>query len=462
LVDLRSATSGHFDDRVSAEVSSLAQLLDVVFERRFALRLVQSGFASVHYDEGESQFHEDLLLYAATASQMEYLTLRDLTQANTLRALAIWGYPDDRVVRDFDMLDLAEFPRFAEVVRTEQSLVCTDANQPAFAAMRSDRIPRHARSFVVAPVLVGGSLYGVLTFGARIPFDFSETEVASFQTIANTVGVMLEHYRGFHGSVMKAATSSSLAVAMTGVEIAQIARHEARNGIDRIQLLLTDIDRYLGKATNPKADEVRRYVDNIDDAAGEIVSALDKIRVGTQPLRSDFRDTSVLELWTSVRQTCDYKLRSLGVTTRYDGPPLHIHVAPDWFRQVFYNLVLNSLDAFERGRRGRGPREPGRIVLAVSRPTTKAAQQVQMTYSDNAGGINPAQLRSTDGSPVDDDVEQAVFAPNVTTKEAGSGWGLTLVRNILLQYGASIDLIEHRRGVAFRISLPRTVLRSIG
>jgi nitrogen-specific signal transduction histidine kinase len=98
----------------------------------------------------------------------------------------------------------------------------------------------------------------------------------------------------------------------------------------------------------------------------------------------------------------------------------------------------------------------------VSRPTTKAAQQVQMTYSDNAGGINPAQLRSTDGSPVDDDVEQAVFAPNVTTKEAGSGWGLTLVRNILLQYGASIDLIEHRRGVAFRISLPRTVLRSIG
>jgi nitrogen-specific signal transduction histidine kinase len=50
----------------------------------------------------------------------------------------------------------------------------------------------------------------------------------------------------------------------------------------------------------------------------------------------------------------------------------------------------------------------------------------------------------------------------VTSKENGSGWGLTLVRNILLQYGASIDLIEHRRGVSFRITLPRKLLLEQG
>ena len=46
---------------------------------------------------------------------------------------------------------------------------------------------------------------------------------------------------------------------------------------------------------------------------------------------------------------------------------------------------------------------------------------------------------------------------HVTSKENGSGWGLTLVRNILLQYAASIDLIEHRRGVSVRTTLPRTL-----
>jgi nitrogen-specific signal transduction histidine kinase/GAF domain-containing protein len=457
VVDLRSRTHGHFDDRATDDVISIAQLLDMVFERRFALRHVQSGFASVHYDQGETQFYEDVLLYAATASQMEYVTLRELTHVGTLRTLGTWGYPEGTNDRAFDILDLSELPGFEWVVKTEAALVGSDAERPEFAGLRSDTLPRHARGIVVAPVLVGGSLYGVVSFGARMPFDFSETEVASFQTVANTVGVMLDHYRIFHGSVMRAATSSSMAIAMTGVEIAQIARHEARNGIDRIQLALSDIDRYLARATTPKAEELHRYVDDVDTAAGEIVTALDKIRVGTAPLRSDFRRTSVYELWTSVQQTCDYRLRSLGITVRYDGPPLPIHVAPDWFRQVFYNLVLNSMDAFERGRRARGTREAGRIVLVVSRPLEKA-QYVPLTYSDNAGGINPASLRSTDGAAVEEAIEQAVFAPNVTSKENGSGWGLTLVRNILLQYGASIDLIEHRRGVSFKITLPRTVL----
>ena len=127
---------------------------------------------------------------------------------------------------------------------------------PSSAPMRTSNRSQHsARTPIPQHALEASRLHRswsaivvrAATVGARLPFDFSETEVAGFQTIANTVGVMLEHYRIFHGSVMKVATSSSVAIAMTGVEIAQIARHEARNGIDRIQLVLTDVDRYLSR-----------------------------------------------------------------------------------------------------------------------------------------------------------------------------------------------------------------------
>ena len=145
LVDLRSDTPAHFSDLATDEVGSLAQLLDVLFERRFTLRSLQSGFASVHYDQGEPQFHDDVLLYAASASQMEYLTLRELTPLQTLRALATWGYPDDTNLRDFDVLDLADLPRFERVVRTEQPFVCPDAGVPDPAAPRDDTVSPLAR-----------------------------------------------------------------------------------------------------------------------------------------------------------------------------------------------------------------------------------------------------------------------------------------------------------------------------
>jgi len=161
---------------------------------------------------------------------------------------------------------------------------------------------------------------------------------------------------------------------------------------------------------------------------------------------------SLKEVWEQARGQLIGKFASARLEScRYEGPDVNVYVAVDWFRQVFINLILNSLEAFADGSANKRGRH---VRLVVDRPSERQRDYV-ITYSDNAGGINPAALRHLDGSSVADAIEQAIFQPNVTSKASGSGWGLALVRRIMEDHRATINLIDYRGGVTFRLQVPK-------
>ena len=112
---------------------------------------------------------------------------------------------------------------------------------------------------------------------------------------------------------------------------------------------------------------------------------------------------------------------------------LTIDADPDLLEQAAINLLKNAVDAV-RGR-------PGAQVRLTC---TLEADQVALTVADNGPGL-----------PLAD--PEGVFVPFFTTKQGGSGIGLTLARQIALEHGGRL---EHRaappHGAVFQLLLPQT------
>lgn len=104
-----------------------------------------------------------------------------------------------------------------------------------------------------------------------------------------------------------------------------------------------------------------------------------------------------------------------------------IPIDPDQFQQVFYNLIRNAHQAL--------PGEGGKISI------TSQANDYEITFAieDNGTGISPEHMGS-------------LYEPYRTTKAAGSGLGLLIVRRILREHGGDLS-IESRQGEGTCITL---------
>jgi len=90
---------------------------------------------------------------------------------------------------------------------------------------------------------------------------------------------------------------------------------------------------------------------------------------------------------------------------------------------------LNSLDAMPAG---------GRIKISAR----EFEHGVEIVFQDTGPGI-PENRRNN------------IFEPFFSTKEGGTGLGLTVSYNIVTAHGGTLDLVnEHESGACFRLFLP--------
>ena len=110
---------------------------------------------------------------------------------------------------------------------------------------------------------------------------------------------------------------------------------------------------------------------------------------------------------------------------------LTLEADPNLIEQAAINLLKNAVDAVR-----------GRPDAAVRLTCSLEEEQAVLTIADNGPGL-----------PLDD--PEAAFVPFFTTKEGGSGIGLTLARQIALAHGGRLD---HRpaspHGAVFQLFLP--------
>ncbi len=110
---------------------------------------------------------------------------------------------------------------------------------------------------------------------------------------------------------------------------------------------------------------------------------------------------------------------------------------PDQLKQVLLNLITNAVQAMDEA-------EGGTITLSAR----LEGDYVAMSVSDTGPGI-PAEEMSK------------VFDPFYSTRDAGTGLGLTIVHRIVDEHGGHIEVESGPEGTTFTVAIPVAVDRDL-
>jgi two-component system nitrogen regulation sensor histidine kinase NtrY len=133
--------------------------------------------------------------------------------------------------------------------------------------------------------------------------------------------------------------------------------------------------------------------------------------------------------------TEDLKNQGIRFEVELQDPSMVIHADRNLMEQAFINLVRNCIDALNGRSNG----------LIQVRASLLQNRYPKLEISDNGTGISPEH-------------ESQVFIPFFTTKQKGTGIGLSIVRKIINMHGGTIQVDSSEgRGSTFVIRLPQNL-----
>ncbi len=215
--------------------------------------------------------------------------------------------------------------------------------------------------------------------------------------------------------------------------------HEVKNPLAAIHLHLQLLESYIAQVRDPdlrekmqgKARVIKTEIMNLNSTLQDFLRALREERVEKQigDLNKVVRE--VIELLEPQAKQGDILLAF------HPGPVSDSTVfEPTFVKQILVNLILNSVQAFESAREQRNKS----ILVETGMEGKNAFFRVR----DNGPGIPP-------------EVQARIFEPFFSTKEEGSGLGLSLVQKMTGEMGGDVrvhSVPDH--GAEFTIVLGRT------
>lgn len=148
-----------------------------------------------------------------------------------------------------------------------------------------------------------------------------------------------------------------------------------------------------------------------------------------------------------IKDTVDFALRGSNITCEYDmaGDLYAVEADEGQLSQAVNNLVINARQAMPSGG-----------MLRVTAINTEIKGQGEKNTRLAPGGYVGISIEDN-GPGIPGDLLAKIFDPYFTTKQNGSGLGLTTTYSIIKKHGGNITAESARTGgAAFRIFLPAT------
>ncbi|MEP9412371.1 MAG: PAS domain S-box protein [Candidatus Brocadia sp.] len=215
-------------------------------------------------------------------------------------------------------------------------------------------------------------------------------------------------------------------------ELAASIAHEIRNPLGAISNSVGMLKRDLSL----KGDDQRLF-EMVVEETDRLNSIITNFLTFAHPAEYHFVRSNILEIIDETLFLLEQDARfheEIRIVRIYGNDIPKIDVDRNWIRKVFWNLLVNSIDAMPRG---------GKIFIRVRKPKAPDNSEIEIVIADTGVGIPPEIIRK-------------VFEPFFTTKKSkGTGLGLSIVHRIIDNHGGVIDVkSKQNKGTIFTIRLP--------
>jgi nitrogen fixation/metabolism regulation signal transduction histidine kinase len=207
-------------------------------------------------------------------------------------------------------------------------------------------------------------------------------------------------------------------------KLIRVLTHEIMNSMTPISSLASTVQDLVGqnrgKLGGPEAEEdIQSALRTIQKRSEGLLHFVDGFRNLARVSKPNLQLFPAQDLFRDVDQLLLGRLAEQGVRlgTRVNPPNLELLADPDLLEQVLINLLLNAADAV------RGRQDPRVEMTASLDERGRPLIQVK----DNGPGIPAENL-------------DKIFVPFFSTKEGGSGIGLSLSRQIMRLHNGSITV----------------------
>jgi signal transduction histidine kinase len=288
---------------------------------------------------------------------------------------------------------------------------------------------------IAVPIISKEKLIGILNLGHKAEKEiYSSEDLELLSTLANQAAIAIENARLYENlkqsqdTLRRADRLSSLGLLTAGLA------HEIRNPLVAIRTFTQLLPERYNDAEFREGFQglALKEVDRICGLINDLLSF-------ARPSRPNVAQESMNDVVDGIARILETEAKEKGVEiTRDFGPGLpRVWIDREQMKQVFMNLILNAIQAMRGG---------GSIFLSTRLNSRNDAahtgQFVQVEVRDTGVGIPAENL-------------DHIFDPFFTSKDEGSGLGLSISHQIVQEHGGYVT-VESKVGVGttFCINLP--------
>lgn len=214
-----------------------------------------------------------------------------------------------------------------------------------------------------------------------------------------------------------------------------IQKHVAHSEVESWQKLTRVLTHEIMNATAPIQSISQAYLNNpeikdspfeegiraIHDTSAGLVSFVESYRKLTQLQEPVLADVNMLDFARRIASLYPQLKWNIDIPADFT-----LQADENLLRQVFINIVKNAIEAEAK-------------TIGLTPTLSKREGVIHSSFGGAEGGF----YFSNDGHVIPLDVAHEIFIPFFTTKQGGSGIGLSLSRQILMMQGITLSLAEN-------------------
>ena len=231
--------------------------------------------------------------------------------------------------------------------------------------------------------------------------------------------------KGKEARLRRAENLASLTTLTAGVA------HEIKNPLGSISIHIQLIQKALNLSDGAKVDLIQNYLDIVNEEVERLNGIIVDFLFAVRPMDMNLSRQNLNDLIRELFEFMQFELEEQQVVLELDlGTDLpELQLDSKYIKQALLNIVKNALTAMPEGG----------TLTVTSRIVD---DRVELAISDTGIGIPEENMSK-------------IFEPYFTTRDFGSGLGLTLVYKIIKEHLGEINLTSRQgEGTRFVITLP--------